>query len=227
METKHKQTILLLNNGGGKAYLTPLLEEMLVECKRKLDNCFEIKIISLFEQFVDCKKNNIIGIIISGSSIIDLNDISEKGAATSWNISIIEMYPSAAIFGVCYGMQVLACMHGGSVIGRPSGFRKEDIHIYNNYKQCDLIKNILYKDEEESPERMTMHVSHRHHVTELSPKQPSYSIFQTDQNNDTMGIVSNLNGRLYIGVQYHIEAPSSQPVGMQMLLSFLKYVTQP
>jgi len=214
---RSKKIVLLLNNGGSSAYFTPLLEKMIFACKRQMNNCFEIKTISLFDHIdhiVDRSVDTIVAIIISGSSIIDLKDICEKGEATSWNINIINMFPNATVFGICYGMQVLASMHGGLIANRDFGFRKKDIILH--HRPGVSIQNVF----DNIPTTYQMHVSHCHHVI----KTPSiYTVFQVDENDDNMAMISNLNGRMFIGVQYHIEAPSSQPIGMQMLKSVIQY----
>jgi GMP synthase-like glutamine amidotransferase len=205
--------ILLLDNGGPHATLTPLLKEQLALFSQQHDSPTQIRSVTLYDAVPSMTTGDVVAaIVIGGSSIIDLDDIRTKGNATSWNIQMVEAFPTAHVFGVCYGHQVLAAMHGGTVAERAAGFRTGSIPIH----RCAPSSTAATL-------RMRMHVSHRHFV-QTAP--PQYTILEVDDAGDVMAMTATEpTGRILTGVQYHIEAPGSQPFGTLILSHFLRRAT--
>lgn len=207
-----KSVVLLLNNAGEKAYFTPFLKRYLEEITCEYRGAV-VRTIPCFTSLasLELSEGEVKAIVISGSSssVIPLQDLQEQGPATSWNISLCKKYKQAHVLGICYGMQALAVMYGGQLKERKEGLRQSIISIYHHSKDDILVS---------TPCSFKAQVSHRHYVHH---KPPKFTITAFDSNEMIMGFSKREGKRIITGIQYHPEAPSSQPAGKILLTKFL------
>lgn len=91
-------TVPLLNNAGPDAAYTPLLERLVRDFCNK-NNRDDGRARALVKTApllggID-RDDDVRAIVLSGSAIVPLSDIVERGEATSWNVSVMAAFPAA------------------------------------------------------------------------------------------------------------------------------------
>lgn len=206
------RTVLFLDCGGGISLNARRLENLIRNICSNDSKGTAVETVPLFGT---CPSSaDVCAIVISGSSIVPLCDIDEKGAATTWITSVIAMFPGAHVFGVCFGMQVLASIFGGKVSERPGGFRKQDICVKHDASRSEIFRHM--------PSETNLPVSHRHYVSILPPH---FQLVGVDNDGQLMAIAAFQGARHLVGVQYHAEAVGSENIGITPLANFLKAAT--
>ena len=98
------------NNDTSKAIMTPKITEYFDS--KNIEYIIESKISKILE-IIKTKKEEITGIILSGSSYclsnqIDMKDINK-------NLMVLLRFPEIPILGICFGCQIMTVAYGGSV----------------------------------------------------------------------------------------------------------------
>jgi GMP synthase-like glutamine amidotransferase len=207
-----RKTILFLDCGGAISANALRLEKLVrTLCDKDMKDT-DVKTVPLFGTFPATA--DVCAIVISGSSIVPLCDMNEKGAATTWLMSGMARFPKAHVWGVCFGMQVLASIFGGKVADRPDGFRRQNICVKH-----DTSKSVFF---EHLPQQAILSVSHRHFVSSLPP---NFQAMGVDNDGQLMAMGAYHGSRHIIGVQYHAEAVGSDAIGATVLAKFLQAAT--
>ncbi|MGL4374626.1 MAG: glutamine-hydrolyzing GMP synthase, partial [Turicibacter sp.] len=144
------------------------------------------------------KMSNVKGIIFSGSP----NSVTQEGAFTVdpeiFNLGL-------PILGICYGMQLTAHLHGGTVEkASQREYGKAEITIKNNNK--------LYQD---TPEEQVVWMIHGYHVTSL----PEGFVVDASSPSCHIAAASNVARDIYL-VQFHPEVQHSV-YGSNILSNFI------
>lgn len=147
-------------------------------------------------------------IILGGSSEATTppEDVNGPGPRTAWNVAALRRWPGACVLGVCYGLQVLGAMGGVGVRPVGGGLRQGVARV--------------------SPEpgsflagpELAMEVSHR---STLRGLPAGYACTARDGRGTVMAIERGAPP-LALGVQFHPEAPRSQPQGDRLIRRFLE-----
>ena len=98
------------------------------------------------------------------------------------------------------------------MVDRADGFRKRDVAVTHRPDDLAVFDGV--------PPRTALHVSHRHCVA--APPPPPFRTVAADDDGQIMAIAAQSGRRHLVGVQYHVEAPTSQPIGAAVLSNFLR-----
>jgi GMP synthase-like glutamine amidotransferase len=128
------------------------------------------------------------GIILGGSSLSLSTRVQMRTFAPA--VAMVTCFPHVGCLGVCFGMQVLASLHGGSVteLDEPS-------------------RGWLPVTDAEG-ETTVRYCNHGDAVTRLPP---GFTATHFDANGVVMGMVSPPWGRIVRGLQFHPEADDDLP----------------
>jgi GMP synthase-like glutamine amidotransferase len=130
------------------------------------------------------------GIVLGGSSLSLSNRVQMRSLAHA--TAMVTRFPDVPCLGVCFGMQVLAALHGGVVEAMDRGS--------NGW---------LPVTELASGRSRPRYCNHHDAVTTLPP---GFTASHVDKNGTTMGMVGPLHGRLVVGLQFHPEADDADEV---------------
>lgn len=200
--------VLLVNNvGGGPAHMTPKLIRVLRNLSR---GRFRLVVTDSSDRVLRWTQSpRLCAIVLGGGPLV----LSRETPVCAWKRNAIAFTRSRVpIFGVCFGIQVMAVLMGGSVRGQDV-FRERRIECRNTAGP----KSVLFRDVS-GPHMCSM--MQQDYVS----KVPAGLRVTAKSGSFVQAMEGFVDGRYYGGVQFHPE--DSGTFGEQVISNFVSFALE-
>lgn len=196
--------VLLVNNvGRGSAHMTPKLIKVLRRLGRKR---FRLVVSDSSDAILRWTRHKRLRAVVLGGGPLVL---SKNTPVCAWKRNAIAFTRSRVpVFGVCFGIQVMAVLMGGSVSGQDR-FRKGQLRCETTRAPSVLFRDIV------GPQTCSMMQQ------DFVSKVPQGLQVTAKSGSFVQAMEGIVNGRYYGGVQFHPE--DSGPFGERVIANFVNF----
>ena len=212
--------VVLLDNSGEKqkAHYTKRLKHQLQTIIQKYTGC-TLRVIR-YGQDIHMDTNDTVRLVVIGGSFAIPRRHCQQ---TLWNIDMLKRWPSAHVFGVCFGMQLIGYIHGSKIVSVPEKKLRKGVRTIVG-QSCKGVYANMFLNTHNS---FCVEVAHRHRIQQVN--EAEFYLLAKSADGTPMAIQKRRNSArdpLVLGVQYHPEGEGSHPGGFCLLKKVLYFCIQ-